>query len=294
MPMHGVSRALGCNVGATEAEAAEISVEWRLLASGHYEIRDGRIRSKYLPNLIAGTVEDIELSKRCADVLSGRCDLGIESMVRIQSECSPPIYVMDGHNLAYFAWGEAQEMGFVERGAFVAHIDMHPDSSIAAPTTEVSTLASKAKRLKQLNIVNFIHAAFIDRMVDGIWFFYHSPDEAESPHDWEDGYILFIRDEPRYDNKNGYRVSLDLFIKNIPQPSTAILDVDLDAFIPYSEGVDYEKGKGCPEAARYIGQIARHFGVIDLATSPGFADQGEAIICAKQIVGEILKNSVCR
>ncbi len=328
------------------------TVQTELLHSGHYATAcNGRINSVHFPikpvceqdnakPLIVGTAADILLNKDCSlEAWSDECSFGLQSFVRIQTPCTPPIYVFDQHNFAFFAWEEARTMGYINEGAALVHIDAHSDTGKAdVPNYDKLDLAAVAEYTRKLGIATFIHPALVNGTVGEYWDFHNYPLSFSN-----EGHILAmkgvryeeLRDLVRYDecrswfkdededcdcnslfacNRYGDQVSttdLSTLIYNSDGPKRLILDVDLDAFIPTAMDLGFKRrqiasgmgielppsemgnGYGCPEAAESIAAIADRFGMIDLATSPGFADQNEVVICARQIVSQILDVHQC-
>ena len=81
----------------------------------------------------------------------------------------------------------------------------------------------------------------------------------------------------------------DLIERRMIDPKYSLLDIDLDAFILSK----YKPGRipsedSFNECCSFIADIARHFGVITIATSPGFADQETAVMLARKMVREIM------
>lgn len=318
-----------CIVGSCQIEA-------QLINSGHYKVKDGIIQSRYFPvvksnrkpdgscpaptnllldnggcvepqALIVGTAEDIKPGKRCAHNQGLECFTGIDSMVRIQNPCSPPIYVTDNHTFAYYFWKEALALHSIEAGALLAHFDRHPDDSHPSlPENKLTGLDAEASYARQeLGIASFINPAIHDGTVESAWFFkrvYFSPQEAPNIPEAE---ALFPLEKLQRKNTDAI-LFLPELIERALVPSKAILDIDLDLFVnqPNVTYVATADGKwkavhlksnpsGCALEANFVGSIAKYFGVINLATSPGFADQDGAIICAQQIVSAIANNANC-
>lgn len=288
-----------------------LAVRTKLLGSGHYlEKPNGQIASAHLtgyqfvrgylgyPELIAGRIEDIKLG-----TLPAHGDIvGVESYVRIEEPDKPPIYLVDNHQGAYFAWLESLELGDIKSEATLVHIDMHQDSEIPFSWPTDTNLTAASKFLMELRVEDFILPLVIDGSINQFWYISAAPyGEPEPLNNRSAGSLQWttesaratFTDHPLYDrsydkNVNRY-LELGQILARLNNPNKGILDIDLDAFVRHNyplSGLPTEKS--FDECCSFIADIAKHFGVITIATSPGFADQKIAIMLARKMVREIL------
>jgi hypothetical protein len=279
----------------------ESAVEDKLLKSGHYLVYpDGTIHSRYFNGLqsnatpptdplIVGKAEDIQEGTEnsfCMVWEGYECYTGLKNWVRVQSETSPPIYVSDNHNLAFFGWEEARVMGFIEDGALLIHMDRHRDNhDQGVYVHDKNNLEYVARKTEEMSIASFIIPAIYDDTLSENWNFYLSPRN-------NDKYALSMegmRLDKNLSNNNPFSDVIDADLSWLIQkggsPKKLVLDIDIDAFVAkHIYSGDESSLDNCMEAAQFIGSIANKFGVITLATSPGFADQTAAAECARQIV----------
>ncbi|MFA5840130.1 MAG: UPF0489 family protein [Candidatus Margulisiibacteriota bacterium] len=293
----------------------EPEILFNLLNSGNYYIEaGGKVRSVFLsenmamPNLgpeyypyndvfttalIAGTIDDIRGGQHA--VLSyinskknppERIDLtGLAECVRIEGSGRLPIYVLDQHNLAYFAWAESRAMGYLSETAVLLHIDAHADNNdpkFFLPANAGLDQVSTAITNQQFAIASFIFPAIENRMVGDAWgvlYNYGSESFMKFP--------LTSRGSDQFTPANLFEFSS--IGKNI------ILDIDLDAIISVPGAFD-ESAETDEEVEKRIGILIDEIkpliesgmvSVVTIATSPGFTDQTKSIDAAKQLVAAI-------
>jgi hypothetical protein len=298
----------------------------RLLKSGHYHKSQGLIRSKYFPHpsishhgdfgfvhssLIAGNGDSLQKGSNSVIKTSlyskgaRRIFAGLESCVRIEELGSLPIYVIDNHQMAFFAWHEALAMGYIQRGSSLIHIDAHDDNLRPKEWHSSNELEKTADYVKNiLNVEDFIMPAVENGLINEFWNFQLSPPmhlmhNRTGVLEYTTETTKLLRENPLMD-KTGYctgeRCRLAYFMDpkmgSKTYPKKMVLDIDLDAFVKES----YDEGKlptpdDFSEAAKFLAEIAKGAGVVTIATSPCFADQDAAIIAAKRIVQEIINRT---
>ncbi|MCX5750288.1 MAG: UPF0489 family protein [Candidatus Saganbacteria bacterium] len=287
-------------------------IKAKLLEHGYaLDPLDGALHSTYITQrpakhdpgdwttpLIAGTVEDIrEGTHRVFSKYTG-----LENCVRIEKEGKPVIYVVDNHNMAFFAWEESLAMGAASKGSELVHIDAHSDSSAETGLFSGEKIPERLATytLETLIPGTFIVPAVADGTIKDFWFFYSSPKEDLDSDGL--GKLVCTRktaSQPSYacESNDEYKpqvfthpwqraVSLSTIVSKTAS-GKLILDIDLDAFVGIKEGQTEEEFAKTIELMK---TIARKASVITIATSPGFANQKVAVDLAKRIVRAITQD----
>lgn len=294
------------------------AVRARLLESGHYHESQGRIISNYFSilhrslndfhrnyahaPLIAGNVESIKKGNHIAFRMKyGNTTeeySGLEFNVRIEELNSPPIYIMDNHHFAYYAWHEARTMGYVENNARLIHIDQHPDNAPPDAPYRANSLEEHANYVKYiLAIDSFIKPALESGLVDKYCNFEVHP--AMGLDDTTVNELECTTNSYRLLGKQHHKEKCSKLSDLINpgnilsvNPKKTILDIDLDAFVKDSYDADkLPTSDDFAYAAEFLADIALRAGVVTIATSPSFADQDTAVIAAKRIVQEIINRT---
>ncbi len=303
------------------------SIQARLIRSGHYRMgSNGKLRSVHFSDktphhrdptifctpLIAGSLADIVAGqhpcisfKRGFERLPGPKvnihQTGLENCVRIEVPGRPPIYVMDNHQMAYFAWHEAYTMGYIQRESMLIHIDRHLDGFEPNSWSNAEGLDTVADYTR--NILwcgNFILPVIAKGLFDQLWTFLAEP---ESPSLINHGLLSFTTQEVR----NLYRLGL-LFAEENPSlvvpavrsaylpdlveqqsnPKKLAIDIDLDGFVKKAYYGLLPTEEDFALAVRFLAEICQKAGVVTIATSPGYADQDVAIPLARQLAQAII------
>ncbi|MFA6432151.1 MAG: UPF0489 family protein, partial [Candidatus Margulisiibacteriota bacterium] len=292
----------------------------KLINSGHYQkANDGKLRSVYFAAqrpyhvdpatiatpFIAGSINDIQPGKHPVfrptfPYLPQISLSGLEVCVRIEKVGRPPVYVVDNHHLAHFAWAEALAMDYIQRGSALLHIDAHLDMSSCNQwfiEQELRTVADQV--VNNMYVGTFILPAIYRGVINDVWFFNCKP-EYEFAFEMAEG-ILWgnynwvmqqIRDKGDFTTKQpANTANIVGLLEEIDDPKRVVLDIDVDAFVKNMFGYNKEKlptEGDFQEAAKFLARIARRVGVVTIATSPGYADQRVAIPFARQVVREII------
>lgn len=296
------------------------AIHQKLIDRGLYKMaKDGRLRSAhftaptrqpkhplafYTP-LIAGNISDIAPGKHIAMAFLNGNGLphtfftGLEHCVRIEAPGKPLIYVMDNHKMAYFAWHEALVTGHLKKGATLAHIDQHSDSS---PPKSLDGLRSfdLAKVVyatrNLLGNADFIVPAVMKGLIEKFYDFYIEPARGDLQNTFgnmvlsrrmaDREYITGIYEDERLNI--GKIIYLPELIKGPRDPKRFTLDLDVDAIVKkiYREGLPTHED--LDQTLLFLAECASKAGVVIIATSPGYADQRVAIPFARMLTAEIL------
>jgi hypothetical protein len=224
---------------------------------------------------------------------------GLENCVRVEEPGNPPVYVVDDHRVAYYSWHEARDMGYIERGATLIHIDKHSDAMEPfrgwVKGSDLKVHADYA--LNRLTALTFIVPAVAQGLIAQFWDFTVKPgedlsfdvkgilraptSEVRKKLDLED----YFADTPcPMDIPKQRETTLGELISRHSEPQKLIIDIDLDAVIPLYGGND----SVFDQAAVFLAEIARKGGVVTVATSPGYADSDLAISLARDLAERII------
>lgn len=300
------------------------SIQTRLLESGHYTRFDkdlllSRHFAEFSPHpsiptiqvtpLIAGSTKDIRKGTHAvyrsqveAGTVSWPQYTGLARCVRIEEPKIPPVYVIDNHHLAYFAWHEAFAMGHIQEGAILIHIDKHLDGTAPSEWSTADNLSEVADYVRStLGLTEFILPAVAKGLFSQFWNLWVTPKHPDVKNS-QAGIVcfsegtrrlnriehIFHKEVPPLDLFNHGKASLVDIIARYSDPKMLALDIDLDAFVAKAYARRLPTAVDFADAARFLAQIALKVGVVTIATSPGFAHQTVAVNLAKQIVEEMI------
>lgn len=301
------------------SDPSEITPLTNLIESGYYTADGaGVVRSVYLPQRApnlggrdefitpfrAGTTSDIRQGRQT----SFKQFTGLEESIRIEKNGYPPIYVVDNHHLAFFAWEESRAMQYLAGGALLFHIDAHSDDIIPESRPGFDDLRGAAEYLTHhLDIGNFIWPAVQRKTVQQFWNFGLSFYKGSDIYFYRFPPIgFFMNGSERWQTcggRNYYQTFLyyppDGFCRrdilelteNECRRNKCILDIDLDAFLPEVTSSNCREGLDEDEISTisyYVAALAQNMSIITIATSPAFTCQTDAVRAAQRIVEEIL------
>jgi hypothetical protein len=190
-----------------------------------------------------------------------------------------PVYIVDNHQYALYAWAEAVKEGRLNMGATLVHYDAHTDSSpseVPLRTTRhqaqntLWSLDDIISDVRRLGCWDFIDPAI---QVGIINHFYHiEPSNPSSPFQVSESKTTI----------EYLCLGIDSYVRDIAPTLTKkkkVVDVDLDYFV----------GKGFSKAdkARQIDILRADIqtaGVATFATSPGYIDPEYAVRLVKEIL----------
>ncbi|MCX5750959.1 MAG: UPF0489 family protein [Candidatus Saganbacteria bacterium] len=292
--------------------------EEKLVKNGNYFLdQDGIVRSRHFPKaqpypqfpdtfacpLISGTPEDI----RAGELFAYNKNKGLAACVRIETPGAPPIYIIDNHTLAYFAWEESRSMGYLKEGAALLHFDRHYDCFPAPVRPKPSSQLTDAAQytLTHLDINTFIVPAMLNGTVAEFWNFSYFANNAYHYQNKMWGKLLcstgkdFLSASCAMEagNGDGTPFALKEVLSKI-NGTPLILDIDLDLFIwadwHYKEGLFPRKTaeKALANALPTIVALSKRAGVITIATSPGFADPKMTVDFARRIAAAITEGQL--
>ncbi|MBU1026913.1 MAG: UPF0489 family protein [Candidatus Margulisbacteria bacterium] len=300
-----------------------------LVRNGHYQHgADGKLYSIYFSRktpttdnsgtfntpLIAGSIADIKAGQHPCISLKSSSNLtrpkssvnahytGLKNCVRIEAPGRPPIYVMDNHQMAYFAWHEAYTMGYIQRGSMLIHIDRHSDEFEPNRWSNAENLHAVADYTR--NILwcgNFILPAIAKGLFDRLWTFlaglegpYYMTNHgllSFTTQEARDLYhlgLLFAEQNPSLDIPAERSAFLPHLIRQQSNPKKLTIDIDLDGFVKKTHTGLLPTEEDFAQIVRFLAEICQKAGVVTIATSPGYADQNVAIPLARQLVHAII------
>jgi hypothetical protein len=163
-----------------------------------------------------------------------------------------PAVIFDNHNHALFFWYRAREMGFLENGTTLIHIDMHSDlweNEYILASEDASDLEKVWKFANfSCNVGNYIKPAMTEGLV---------------------GEMIRIEGEQDLIRESGRIV-----------PKNSILNLDLDFFAEELDDIDFELKK------RVIFHFAKQVSLITVSTSPFFIPGERAIGVLRKLFWE--------
>ncbi len=205
--------------------------------------RRGPAPRLWVPSLIDGAFDDVRPGDEVVfEELDEHSALhscaGLAHLVRTDWGGIPAV-VIDNHNHAFYFWCEAIDLGQIERGATLIHIDQHRDMRIPARGYDGTTLEDAFDYTNfHLNVGNYIVPARDAGLIGDIQMV-----TGAAPLD-DHGFV---------------------------ERRNKILNIDLDFFAPEMAHVDFEL------ARRFIAAHLPTTSLITIATSPFFIDQAQAI-----------------
>jgi len=211
-----------------------------------YESR--KIKSIYVPALIKGTPQDLQVSKHISFsevVDDSEYDLpGLKNFVHWEYQ-GKEYFIFDNHNHAFFFWAYALQKGLFKDGATLVHIDQHTDMRKPKKLINKDELKDLKRVFEytnyELNVGNFIQPA----LNTGI---FNKVDIIDSSYTFDNDYQTAI-----------------------------VLDIDMDIF---SKDMDYIKDD---LKISKIKEFTKQASFITIASSPFFIDQNIVIEKIKEI-----------
>lgn len=244
--------------------------------------------------LVTGTPSDI---KRATETRRGIVDKldRLEHYVRIEEGNHPPIYVVDNHHLAFYSWHEALALGDINSEVILIHLDLHADATANLSPPSGRTLTELADYTKkELSIATFIIPAIQLGLVNQFWFAQANPN-ALKPISSETNAILKAYADPQEIDRyttispdEEIEKTIAELLNSRSHPKKIILDIDIDGWVKHEYKEKLPTAADFAEAANFLASIARHVGLVTIATSPGFADQDIAVIAARRITEQIV------
>ncbi len=190
-----------------------------------------------------------------------------------------PVYIVDDHQQALYAWYEALALGQIVPGATLVHYDAHSDAAI--PSIDNQVISSGAlqsgdwtpKEAFELS-TQFACWEFIEPAQRGglIGNFVHVTPSSTSKEQRHLRTNLTIE---------GEEVSFASYAqqqRHLP-PSEKIVDIDIDFFVSHHYDHTLEE-----RVISHMRQDIETAGVVTFATSPGFIDQHLAVDFIKKIL----------
>lgn len=254
-----------------------------------------RNKSLSIPQLRRGGINEVRYSTQYwAIVSSSLGHRGLENYIRANIEGSnTPLYVVDNHQHAFFAWCEAILEGAVDEETILLHFDEHPDNVSHSYMVATDNLTDVYNFTCSLWEANFIYPAIYKGLVNtAYWIHPHFRSQDKLATSWSSVSSSFIPQTEPLQKIGMDNCLIDHIIAGEFPSHKLIVDIDLDYFKSFNLS-NHPENWDCQTLAKHreansIDELTEHdvnrlrkviqrAGLVTVATSPGYIDEADAL-----------------